>query len=898
VADRPREIDLDDAIERSAAPMFVRATIDRLLATDADLDERLGKDEPLARALIAVLAASRSLARFIERHPAEAIQILAALDARPPRMDTTVDEMVMWKSCEYLRIAARDLTGLDDLDATGRLLARLASGVLDSACKLAHARHLAVIGMGKLGGNELNYASDVDVMFVIDGARDDLEPHVREVMEIAARCFRVDANLRPEGRDGPLARSLDSYEAYWDRWAEPWEFQALLKARPVGGDQRLGARWHDAAQRWLWNRPFSADDLRALRQMKQRSEQQVARSGTTDREIKRGPGGIRDIEFTAQLLQLVHGHSDPDLRSPNTLRTLDELATAGYVDADDARQLRDAYQFFREVEHRLQLVDEQQVHALPTSAEALDRLARVLGYRDRPRADASEQLTSELRRRRAAVRAIHERIYFRPLLEAFAETSSGLTPEAAVERLEAFGFTDAMRTQAAVRELTRGLNRTTRLMQQMLPLFLDWLSTSPDPDLGLLILRNLLSDPARRALLIDAFRDSPEAARRLCCLAGTSRLLGEIAQHNPDLVGRLPDAERLRTRDRSELVDSARNALSWRSDEDVPSGLRRWKNRHLFGIAARDVLGLADVDVVGENLTALAEATIEAALIEIEPQVPFAVIGMGRFGGGEMSYASDLDVLFVYEGDGMRSVEEADRVAKQLTRFLGGSTPADRIYPIDADLRPEGKQGPMARSFDGFVSYWRNYAQTWERQAMIRARTVAGDLALGERLLDALEPEVWGDGLTADELLAIRRMKARVEGERIPAGEDPKFHLKLGRGSLSDVEFTAQMLQLQYGVRATGTVAALRGLAITGVLSEDDADTLTDSYRFCERVRNRWYLVNSGPSDSLPTQPEPLTWLARSLDTTPGRLRDEYRRVTRRARRVVERVFYGRRENA
>ena len=205
-----------------------------------------------------------------------------------------------------------------------------------------------------------------------------------------------------------------------------------------------------------------------------------------------------------------------------------------------------------------------------------------------------------------------------------------------------------------------------------------------------------------------------------------------------------------------------------------------------------------------------AEATLEATLRTIDPQVPFAVIGMGRFGGGEMSYASDLDVLFVYEGEGMSAVDEANRVAKAINRFLGGSTPAERLYPIDADLRPEGKQGPMARSCEGFISYWNTYAQTWERQAMIRARTVAGDVALAERLLDDLEEHVWAHGLTPDELLEIRRMKARVEGERIPPGEDPQFHLKLGRGSLSDVEFTAQMLQLQHGVRATGTVAALR----------------------------------------------------------------------------------------
>jgi glutamate-ammonia-ligase adenylyltransferase len=888
------EIDLSDAIDRSASPASVHACIDRLVASGQPVVDHLFGNARLTTAVVAVTAASRSLCRLIEQRTADAFTVLGALDRRPALDLRTADALLAWKQLEFLRIAARDLVGIDDLEATGHALARLAADVLDGACRLAGTHDLVVIGMGKMGGDELNYASDVDVMFVTDGPRETMEPMARSVMEIAGRCFRIDANLRPEGRDGPLVRTIDSYEAYWDRWAEPWEFQALLKARPAAGDQRLGTRWLDTAQRWLWNRPFSADDLRSLRAMKHRAEAEVERKGLSERELKLGPGGIRDIEFTVQLLQLVHGHSDPDLRSPTTVDTIEELASAGYVDRADADQLLRAYRYFRVVEHRLQLDDEQQVHALPTSPGAVDHLARVVGYRDTTAADASDQLLAELRARRVAVRGIHERIYFRPLLEAFTEGPTELTPEAAVERLEAFGFTDAKRTQAAVKELTRGLNRTSRLMQQMLPLLLDWLSTAPDPDLGLLVLRNLLDDSNREALLVDAFRDSPEAARRLCQLVGTSRLLGDVVRQNPDLVPRLPYAEQLSTRPRDQLVTSATTSIGWRSKGDVRAGLRRWKDRNLFGIAARDLIGTATVEEVGTDLTALAEATLEATLATIDPAVPFAVIGMGRFGGGEMSYASDLDVLFVYEGTGVAAVDEADRVAKALRGVLGGATPAERIYPIDADLRPEGKQGPLARSYEGFRSYWNAYAQTWERQAMIRARTVAGDFDLGNRLLEELDEHVWGDGLTPDELLEIRRMKARIEGERIPPGEDPKFHLKLGRGSLSDVEFTAQMLQLQYGVRATGTVAALQALSTTGVLAEDDADQLNESYRFCERVRNRWYLVNSGPADSLPTQPEPLTWLARSLGTTASALRDDYRRVTRRARHVVERVFYGR----
>ncbi len=295
---------------------------------------------------------------------------------------------------------------------------------------------------------------------------------------------------------------------------------------------------------------------------------------------------------------------------------------------------------------------------------------------------------------------------------------------------------------------------------------------------------------------------------------------------------------------------------------------------------------------VGRDLSTLAEATVQATLDTLDPQVPFAVLALGRLGGAELSYASDLDVIFVFDGTGADAFEEADRVATGLMRFIGGSTPAGRIYEIDASLRPEGKQGSMARSLEAYRSYWDRYALVWERQAMLRARPIAGDLALGQRLLDDLAPRIWG-GLSADDAREIRRMKARIERERMPAGEDPAFHLKLGRGSLSDIEFTAQLLQLQHGVAATGTGQAIGRLVAADALDSDDAELLLEAYRFCEQTRNRWYLVNSAPGDALPSRPEELLWLARSLDLTPAGLRERYRRVTRRARTVVERVFYG-----
>lgn len=888
-----------DLADRSASPAAVRVALARLHESVPDALDDSARDEPLAHSLVAVLAASRSLTRLIEARPLDSLATLATNGIRIEPPATSPEELVGWRNLEFLRIAARDLTGIDSLDTVGANLAALGRDVLDVACQLTgeDETSIAVIGMGKLGGNELNYSSDIDVMFVGEGSRQALDRRARAIMDIARKCFRVDANLRPEGRDGPLVRTVESYEAYWDRWAEPWEFQALLKARPVAGDLALGERWFEAAQRWLWARPFDAEALRSLRAMKARTEAEVARKGLGNRELKLGPGGIRDIEFTVQLLQLVHGHLDPDLRGATTLTMLDELADAGYVDHSDASKMASAYRELRTVEHRLQLVDEQQVHTLPTDAVALDHLARVMGRRDEPRGTAAEQLERELHLIQTTVRGIHERVYFRPLLEAFARAttdSAPLSAEATEVRLAAFGFIDARRTAAALGELTRGLNRSSRLMQQMLPLLLDWLSLSPDPDLGLLLIRNLLTGPRQSRQIAETFRESPAAAQSLCTIAGTSRLLGDIIAANPDLVARLPLPEQLATKDLNGLVATATASMELRDGpSEQQASLRRWQQRNLLGIAARDLFDHADVEQVGRDLTTLAEATIESALQSLEPQIPFAVIGLGRFGAAELAYGSDLDVIFVHQGSSADDIDEARRLAKSLMRMIGGSTPAARLYEIDCDLRPEGKNGPLSRGIDSYAIYWREHALTWERQAMTRARVVAGNRTLGDELLDEIEPWVWGPGLSAEAIRDIRRMKARIEAERIPMGEDPDFHLKLGRGSLSDIEFTVQMLQLQYDVKATGTIDGLRALAQSDVLDPEDAAILDEAYEFCERVRNRWFLVNSAPSDSMPTQPESALWLARSLDTEPGALREHYRRVTRRSRSVVERVFYG-----
>ncbi len=899
-----------DAIEHSADPMAAGLAVSRSIETRPELAERLSGNGTLLRGLVAVTAASPHLARLCLTDP-DAIEMLADLDTRPVIERDTATAVARWKRLELLRIAARDLLGMDALEAVGSALAGLADEVLEDSIRLAEleGNELAVVGMGKLGGRELNYASDIDILLVG-------EADARPVLANARMAWRVDVDLRPEGRNGPLTRSLESYQAYWDRWAETWEFQALIKARPVAGNPELGAAFAQEAARRVWNRPFGADDLRAVRAMKARTEGEVARRGLTERELKRGPGGIRDIEFAVQLLQLVHGRADPALRSPTTLDALKELAGAGYVAADDATALEAAYRFLRAAEHRLQLVEDQQVHALPTDPAGRTRLARVMGFRDEASATAEARFEAELRRHQATVRSIHERLYFRPLLEAFARAPAapaGLSETAIAERLAAFGFSDADRTRIAVQELTRGFSRSSRLMQQLLPLLFEWLSEAPDPDLGLLGLRSLASGQHRRDQMITVFRDSSEAARRLTLLLGTSPLFSRAFERQPDLLadlanggpalrtppgpgGRAPaEAEGIRTRD--ELRVEAATTMGWRTrPEERRQGLMRWMQAEWVRLATADVLGRREVTATERGLATLAEVVLETALQEVNPGVPFAVAAMGRFGGGELSYASDLDVLLIFDdtlpatgiaGAGMAAAEA-------LLRYMHGTTPAARIWTMDTALRPEGRQGPLARSVGAYERYYERWAQLWERQALLRGRIVAGDRELGQRFEAVVAPFVWDRSLTDEDVREIRRMKARIERERIPAGEDPQFHLKLGRGSLSDIEWTVQLLQMRHHIRGEGTMAALAALMSAGVVSAEDAAVLSAAYRFCEETRNRLYLVRGRPGDSLPATGSVLTHLARSLGTTPSGLRDEYRRLTRRSRHVVERLFYGR----
>lgn len=873
------------------------AALGQVASGHPDLYERLEASPPLAAALVVLADASPALVSICARRDG-ALDVLSDLDLPEPgglgrSGGPDPESLVERAELALLRIAGRDLVGLSRLEEVGADLASLAAGVLEEAFAACGVVRSAAIGMGKLGGAELNYSSDVDLLLV--GDRDD-EPALRRAIELARSCFRVDLGLRPEGAAGALVRSVDSYRSYWQRWAQPWEFQALLKARPVAGNTAVSAEIEAAAAQALWSKRWGAEELRHLRHLKKRAEELARRRGLAHRELKRGLGGIRDAEFAIQLLQLVHGGNDATLRSPNTLRALDSLARGGYVSWADASSLAGGYRFLRATEHRVQLVQLSQTHVIPEDPLALERLARSMGFAEDSRASASDRFLAEMRRRRSEVRSVHERLWFRPLLDAFAsppDSKSALRPEAASERLRAAGFADLHRTQVATEELTRGLSRYSGLMRQMLPLLMSWLADSPEPELGLVGLRNLSAVPHSRERLGALLRDSPEAAMQLCVLMGTSRLFVDAFGSDPDLLGLLERPESLSARGREEIVEAAASSPRLRQGRaGAGAFLRRLSRRETAVVAVRDVLGLASPEETEASLARVAEAMFELSLGALPPPAPLAAIAMGRFGGHALSYASDVDIVLVARPGAGQGIDRCEAHATELLRLLRGETPAARVLEVDTSLRPEGKDGPLVRSIDAFARYFEHWASTWERQAYLRARPIAGDAQLCSDMSELISGFVFSSELSAGEVREIRRLKARMERERIPPGEDPQFHLKLGRGSLSDVEWTVQLAQLRAQVPGQSTLEALAQLVDRGVFEAEEGEALAASYRFCTLARNRLFLVTGRAMGSLPAKPELLARLATSMGTTGSSLREEYRRVTRRARGVMERHFW------
>jgi len=1095
------------ALAQAPDPDLALAGLAKVAERDKSLIKLLVQDPAFRTRLIAVLGVSKALADHLARHPADSA-VLSGRDAdrrREPRQiradllravgadpddrvpvaavgDAATDPAALIAAAYrrgVLHLAARDLTGVITIDETAAELADLADAVLDSALAVARAElpaehraeaaaaRLAIVAMGKCGARELNYASDVDVIFVAEPA--DEQTSEEAALGVATRLaagtirvcerttpegaiFPVDPNLRPEGRQGPLVRTLASHLAYYDRWAKTWEFQALLKARPAAGDRDLGERYAKAVAPLVWHasqRENFVEDVQAMR----RRVVATLPKNTAGRELKLGPGGLRDIEFAVQLLQLVHGSADDRLRVPATLPALTALADGGYVGRADADDLAQAYRFLRQTEHLLQIYQLRRTHTLPTDPAVLRRLgramrksnaanpvfpngplalpgaARPLLGRAQPGAGLSpgpaqpapsypapgespdlrppgpglspgarlpaptpgaaaapeEEFTQAWTRHAQQVRRLHEKLFYRPLLDAVARLPSGaarLTPDAARARLEALGYRDPAGALRHIEALTSGLRRRAAIQRTLLPVLLGWFADAAEPDAGLLAFRQVSEALGETPWFLRLLRDETKAAERIATVLASSRYATGLLLRAPEAVAIFADDAELvpKTAEalRAEMMAAARrhaadlaparpeptaNPLSFAATrptsaatrpasaadaEQAAVAIRSLRRRELFRVAAADVLGLIGLAETAEALTAITTATLEAVLavsiakIEMELRAPlptrFAVIAMGRYGGHESGFGSDADVIFVHDplpsaaaaaaaaaAAERRASDAAQAVGTELRRLLSLPAP-DPPLLVDADLRPEGRQGPLVRSLAACRAYYERRAAPWEFQALLRAEFAVGSAELGAEFIALADPFRYpANGLGDPAVREIRRIKARIEAERIPRGTDRALHLKLGPGGLSDVEWTVQLLQLQHGhavsgLRTTRTLAALDAAAEAGLVSASDAAALSAAWRFGSRVRNAIMLVRGRLGDAFPAKHDELTAVARLLgykpssgaaaagadaaarssnsgvawnDTPAQALEEDYRRTARRARKVMDRLFYG-----
>ena len=870
--------------------------------------------------------------------------------ARDHGPDVVADLKRAYRRC-LLRIVARDLTwngaptgNVADVSAE---LAELAEATVVAALAVAAAAipddappaRLAVIGMGKCGARELNYVSDVDVVFVAepgppvsaasspDAEEVDPTAALRSAAQVASALMRVcahvawpvDAALRPEGKDGPLVRTLASFAAYYKQWAKTWEFQALLKARPVAGDSTLADEWMALVTPLIWSaadRPGVVSDVQAMRRRVETS----LPAKEAAREIKLGPGGLRDIEFAVQLLQLVHGRGDDTLRSGATLEALVALTADGYVGRADGEALAQSYRFLRTVEHRLQLQRLRRTHRLPTDPAGLRWLAAALGYRGGgSRRDAVEAFTADWSRHAREVRRLHQKLFYRPLLEAVATVPGEdlrLTPQSAKARLEVLGFRDPAAALRQLEALTAGVSRRAHIQHALLPALLQAFADAPDPDAGLLAYRVVSDKLGRTPWYLRLLRDEGQVATRLPALLGTSRYVADLLGRDPEGLRLLADDAELVARDSASLRAAMTEAAA-RHPEPVgaAAAVRAMRRRELLRTACADLLGLADASAVGTALSDVTDAVLAAALEAAQRSVEqaqggplpmrMAVIGMGRLGGGEMSYSSDADVMFVHEAvDGASdsaATTAAHAVAEELRRLLNAPAP-DPPLGIDANLRPEGRQGPLVRSFASYREYYRRWSSIWEAQALLRARPVAGDAELGKRFVKLIEPLRYpAGGLTTPQVIEIRRIKARVDSERLPRGADPATHTKLGRGGLADVEWTVQLLQLRHagvtpGLRTPRTLEGLTAARDAGLVTPADNDAMAAAWTLATRARNAIMLVRGRPSDQLPRSGAELVGVIGALGfpigADQGEFVDYYLRTMRRGRQAVERVFH------
>ncbi len=900
--------------------------------------------------LCVILGASTALYEFLDRHT-DQLALLEHSQQLPTESDhieallaktTSVSDIRISYRKQLLKIASFDLEQLDPVLGVGQVaasLADLAGATLEAGLVLARseisngansvsypsaevaATRIAVIGMGKCGARELNYISDVDVIFVAEPSG---ELEASKALEIATKLvtrmmrimdevgtepalWQVDANLRPEGKSGALVRSLDSHQSYYERWAESWEFQALLKARPIAGDLQLGSEYIERIWPKVWESTVRENFVDSVQKMRQKVTDNIPNS-EVDAQIKLGPGGLRDIEFTVQLLQLVHGRVDPSLRVRDTLSALDALSNGSYIGREDADRFSAHYRFLRLLEHRIQLSAMRRTHLMPSDEGPRRAIARAVSLD----LTASE-LMSRWEQVKLEVRDLHQQLFYRPLLSAVSGLSQEdleLTSAQAQERLAAIGFGDTKSALGHISALTSGLSRRAAIQRQLLPVLLQWFAEGTDPDAALLAFRRLSEDLGDSHWYLRMLRDSSGAAKRMTQVFSTSRLATNLFEKMPEAAAWFDREEELEPETLEALGAQFEAIISRHEDPELAAAsLRSIRRKETLRVAMGAALGIIDLERISQGLTDITESYLVAiqeiaTKFLIEKQGPLshelAIVAMGRFGGAELGFGSDADVMFVYRplGDDVNKAQaEAEALVSEIRRLSG-----DQVleFELDLDLRPEGKNGPIVRSIDSYAAYYKRWAGTWESQALLRARLISGASGITQAFVELINQYRFPDHIEQAAIVEIRRIKARVEVERLPQGADPKRHLKLGRGSISDVEWLVQLFQLKHAsaypqIKTPHTLPALEQMEACGLISNSDARVLKEAWVISSSIRSSAMLYLNKRTDVLPVDRAQLEGIARLTGYPRGgasSLEQDYLAATRRGRAVFEKLFF------
>ena len=911
-------------LANSASPDRALDALLKLVEIDAKRLERLLNSPEQALRLCRLLGASDAMADFLIRNPKQ----LDCFDTEPKLPEffklSSADRnqlRVTYRS-HLLRIVDFDLSSPDPLSAyesVSSALTKLTDAALSAAMELAgkelvaegrlsadqvEACQLAVIAMGKTGAQELNYVSDVDVIYVVDA--DSIDNGTKLATRLAACLFepdyeeglwQVDANLRPEGKSGALVRTLEAHKTYYEKWAEPWEFQALLKARPAAGSIQLGNRYVEQIKPMIWSYTERSRIVESTRHLRKRVLENLTKDAA-QRDIKLGRGGLRDVEFTAQLMQLVHGVSDETLRSPNTLLALNALSESGLLARDDSRNLQKSYQLLRVVEHRIQLIKLRRTHLIPVDRSDLRRVARGLNLNW-----TAQDLETRLDETRTSVAALHDSVFYRPLLAATAALEVGdvqLSDAAINTRLRAIGFNDPVGAMRHISALTSGVSRRATIQKTLLPVLIRWMAEGIDPDRALLSFRRLSESLGETHWFLKMLRDSSGAAERLMRVLSSSSFIARLLEHIPDSSAWFGEASSLDPIPKDKLMQEMQ-AIAEREDTEAAAELvRQIRRREVLRLAIGGVLGELSMAQISQGLTDLVDSYLTTMLglaaREVGSELDFGIVAMGRWGGGELGFGSDADAMLVYQSESDESQQVAERIASQLMLLSKDSL---LEFELDLGLRPEGKNGPRVRSLASYSAYYEKWADTWEFQALLRARMLTGSESLKESFYSMIDRYRYPEQLSEKQLTEIRRIKARVESERLPLGADPARHLKLGRGSISDIEWLVQLYQLRFAypypqLRSQGTLAVLTELERLSLITQDQSQTLRAGWSIATRARSALVLAVDKLVDLLPTDRVQLEATARILEYAPGaaaQLEDDYLSSTRRARKVFEELF-------